>query len=133
MPLSEKQKLSIVEANHAMNIWVGAVRSGKTCSSIIKFIDAIKNGPPGDVMVIGFNRATVQRNVLNDLYKMLGFPPPPENVNRSLLYGRNIYFVGAPDVSAVSTIQGSTLALAYVDEATKIPQLDRDWETQHLI
>jgi PBSX family phage terminase large subunit len=38
------------------------------------------------------------------------------------LYGRDVWFVGAPDVSAVSTIQGSTLALAYVDEATNIPE-----------
>lgn len=39
-----------------------------------------------------------------------------------MLYGRNVWFVGAPDVSAVSTIQGSTLALAYVDEATNLPE-----------
>jgi hypothetical protein len=40
----------------------------------------------------------------------------------SRLYGRDVWFVGAPDVSAVSTIQGSTLALAYVDEATNLPE-----------
>jgi PBSX family phage terminase large subunit len=37
------------------------------------------------------------------------------------LYGRNIYFVGAHDESAVRAIQGSTLAFAYVDEITAIP------------
>jgi PBSX family phage terminase large subunit len=40
----------------------------------------------------------------------------------SKLYGRDVWFVGAPDVSAVATIQGSTLALAYVDEATNLPE-----------
>lgn len=38
------------------------------------------------------------------------------------LFGRNVYFVGAPDVGAVTTIQGATLAIAYVDEATCIPE-----------
>jgi len=42
--------------------------------------------------------------------------------NKTTLYGRDLYFVGAPDVSAVTTIQGSTLAYAYVDEATCIPE-----------
>ncbi len=43
--------------------------------------------------------------------------------NKTNLYGRDLYFVGAPDVSAVTTIQGSTLAAAYVDEATCIPEV----------
>ena len=38
------------------------------------------------------------------------------------LYGRSVYFVGANDEGAVRKIQGSTLACAYVDEATCIPQ-----------
>jgi PBSX family phage terminase large subunit len=41
---------------------------------------------------------------------------------KTRLYGRNVYFVGCPDISAVSTIKGSTLALAYVDEITEIPE-----------
>src|SRR5574342_239270 len=122
MPLSEKQIRSFNEANHRFNIWVGAVRSGKTYSSILKFIDFIKNGPKGDVMVVGVNRSTIQRNVLNQLYEFLGFPPPPAKNTDTKLYGRNVYFVGAHDESAVRAIQGSTLACAYVDEATCIPE-----------
>ena len=40
---------------------------------------------------------------------------------QATLYGRTIYFVGAHDESSVRKIQGSTLAFAYVDEATCIP------------
>lgn len=40
---------------------------------------------------------------------------------QSQLYGRTVYFVGAHDESSVRKIQGSTLATAYVDEATCIP------------
>jgi PBSX family phage terminase large subunit len=72
-------------------------------------------------MIIGVNRDTIQRNVLLELYKFVGFPPPSTKTTETKLYGRNIYFVGAHDEGAVRRIQGSTLAFAYVDEATCIP------------
>jgi PBSX family phage terminase large subunit len=52
----------------------------------------------------------------------LGFSPPSSKTGETRLYGRPIYFVGAHDEGAVRRIQGSTLAIAYVDEATCIPQ-----------
>ena len=122
MTLSQKQIDSFNQATKRFNIWVGAVRSGKTYSSILKLIDLIKNGPPGNGMIIGVNRDTIQRNVLLELYKFLGFSPPGTKVTETKLYGRNIYFVGAHDEGAVRRIQGSTLAFAYVDECTCIPQ-----------
>lgn len=121
MALSQKQIEAIQKANKRFNIWCGAVRSGKTYSSILKLIDLLKNGPPGNCMIIGVNRDTVQRNVLLELYKFLGFSPPGTKSTETKLYGRNVYFVGAHDESAVRRIQGSTLAFAYVDEATCIP------------
>ena len=72
-------------------------------------------------MIIGVNRETIQRNVLHEMYRLLGFPVPSSKSTETKLYGRNIYFVGAHDESSVRRIQGSTLALAYVDEATCIP------------
>ena len=122
MPTSPKQDKSFREATHRFNIWVGAVSSGKTYSSIERFIYDLKNAPAGDAMVIGVNRTAIQRNVLTHLYKQLGFPCPTEKTSMAKLYGRNVWFVGAPDVSSVSVIQGSTLALAYVDEATNLPE-----------
>ncbi len=122
MIISQKQAQSYVEAVHRFNIWVGSVRAGKTYSSIRALIHFLQNGPPGDAMIIGVNRGTIQRNVITTLYKLLGFPPPSPMSTKDNLYGRDVYFVGAPDVSAVTTIQGSTLAMAYVDEATCIPE-----------
>jgi len=121
MPLSQKQIQSFNDADARINIWVGAVRSGKTYSSILKLVDLIKNGPPGNVMLVGVNRDSLQRNILLELYKFLGFSPPGSKTTETKLYGRNIYFVGAHDESAVRRIQGSTLAVAYVDELTCIP------------
>ncbi len=121
MPISAKQTQSIIEATRRFNIWVGAVRSGKTYSSIFKLVELLKRGIPGDVMIIGVNRDTIQRNVLLQLYKFLGMPEPGSKTTETRLYGRNVYFVGAHDEGAVRRIQGSTLAYAYVDEATCIP------------
>lgn len=122
MTTSPKQNKSFAEATHRFNLWVGAVRSGKTFSSLERLIYDLKHGPKGDAMIIGVNRTSIQRNILTHLYRQLGFPCPTEKAQMSRLYGRDVWFVGAPDVSAVSTIQGSTLALAYVDEATNIPE-----------
>lgn len=122
MPTSPKQNQSFSEANHRFNLWVGAIRSGKTFSSIERFIYDLKNAPEGEAMIVGVNRTAIQRNILSHLYKQLGFPCPTEKTSHAKLYGRTVWFVGAPDISAVSTIQGATLALAYVDEATNLPE-----------
>lgn len=122
MSLSPKQAMSLYQATKRFNIWVGAVRSGKTHASILKLIDLLKNGPKGDVMIIGVSRATIQRNVLNELYKFLNMPPPTSKSMEARLYGRNVYFVGANDESCVRSIQGATLSLAYTDELTCIPE-----------
>lgn len=121
MPLSEKQIYSFNDADARINIWIGAVRSGKSYTADLKFIDLLKNGPPGAAMIVGVNRESIQRNIIIPLYKFLGFPPPSSKTNETKLYGRNLYFVGAHDEGAVRRIQGSTLAFAYVDEATCIP------------
>jgi len=119
---SSKQNQSFLEATRRFNIWVGAVRSGKTFASIRKFIDRIKWGIPGDAMIVGVNRGSIHRNILTHMFKTLGFPCPSPMSPKTSLFGRDVYFVGAPDISAVSTIQGSTLAYAYVDEATNLPE-----------
>lgn len=122
MVTSAKQNLSFSQATHRFNIWVGAVSSGKTYASLERLLLDLKSGPPGDAMIIGVNRTSLQRNILNHLYDRMGFPAPHEKTQMAKLYGRKVWFVGAPDVSAVATIQGSTLAIAYVDEATNLPE-----------
>lgn len=122
LKLSPKQTESFCESDARYNIWVGAVRSGKTFISIRRFIDFLRNGPTGDVMVIGVNRDTIQRNVLNQLYSMLEARTPGTKTTEAKLYNRNVYFVGANDEGSVRRIQGSTLAAAYVDEITCLPQ-----------
>ncbi len=126
MVTSPKQNKSFCEAIHRFNVWVGSVRAGKTFASIERFIYDLKNGPShadAQAMIIGVNRSSIQRNIIGPLFNRLGFPCPTEKTQSVTIYGRKLWFVGAPDVSAASTIKGSTLYLAYVDEATEIPEV----------
>jgi len=119
--LSPKQLKSYTEATHAINIWVGSIRAGKTFASIIALVDFIQNGPPGDCMILGVTRDSIQRNVLTDLYNLLGGNKPSDKTARTKIYGRDVYFVGCDDMGAVRRIQGSTLAIAYIDEVGCLP------------
>jgi PBSX family phage terminase large subunit len=120
--LSNKQRIAYKEATARINIWQGAVRSGKTYSSLIKFIDLLRNGPKGDTLIIGVTRDSIQRNVLTDLCNLIGAKIPASKSTEMVFLGRKVYFVGANDERSVRRIQGATLALAYVDEATCIPE-----------
>lgn len=122
MALSDKQIISYNEADAPFNIWVGAISSGKTHISIKKFIERLKNGPPGDVLITGVSRTTIQHNVLSLLYPALGFPLPSPKCMQTRLYGKDVYFKGVHDSGAVKDIQGCTLALAYCDEVVNMPQ-----------
>lgn len=121
MPLSEKQLRSIHDATHAYNIWVGAVGSGKTYASVWALFDLLKNGPQGDVMIIGVSLESVGRNVLGDLFNIIGGTKPSDKTTKIKIYGRDVYLVGANNDGAVRRIQGSNLAFAYVDEIACIP------------
>lgn len=123
LTLSQKQLLSLLESTARYNIWVGAVRSGKSFASLLRFEDFCKNGPPGDFMILGKSRDTIKRNVLYPLRSLLGnrfnFWLGKAEAN---LYTRVIHLVGANDERAAHKIQGCTLAGAYLDELATIPE-----------
>lgn len=73
-------------------------------------------------MIIGVTRESVQRNIINDLCDILGAGIVSSKTNEMTVFGRKLYIIGANDESAVRRIQGSTLALAYVDEIAVVPQ-----------
>ena len=49
---SPKALRSICESTRRLNIWHGAVRSSKTVSSIVRFLEFIATAPPGDILII---------------------------------------------------------------------------------
>ena len=122
--ISSKQLKSIDESTARINIWQGAVRSGKTIASIIRWLEYIKSGPKGELLMVGKTHRTLKRNILDVVQEIVG----QENYqyNRGLgevtIYGRKIYIAGANDARAEDKIRGMTLAGAYGDEVTIWPE-----------
>lgn len=120
--LSKKQIDSYRESNARLNFWEGAVRSGKSFISILRFIKALKGPVRGPAMIVGVSRDAIQRNIVIELCAIMGIVPPTPKSTQMNIFGRTLHFVGANDERAQRRIQGATLAFAYVDELTLIPQ-----------
>lgn len=129
--LSPKQIRSIVEAQNTEQIalWTGAVAAGKTVASLIAFMIALADAPQrGLIVLIGRTLQTIERNLLELLQDETLFGPLAAHVHHTAgsssatILGRTVHLVGANDVRAEGRIRGSTIALAYVDEATLLPE-----------
>lgn len=127
--LSRKQLRSIVAAaEHTMAFWVGAVSAGKTFSSLIAFLIALLAVQPGErVIIVGRTLHTINGNVMTELLNPAKFGPIARSIvytpgaSTAIILGRVVELIGAPTKLSVGAIQGATIKLAYVDEATLIP------------
>ncbi len=125
VPLSAKQLDFIDGSTARINIAEGAVRSAKTFSTNIRWLEYVREGPPGDLFMVGKTRASLRRNVLNDLFDLLGakrFHWTNKQEGELNLCGRRVYVVGANDERAEEKIRGATIAGAYCDEASLYPE-----------
>lgn len=128
--LSVKQQKSIAYArNHKLALWTGAVSSGKTIASLIAFMGAVAEAETtGLIVIIGRTLQTIERNIIDPLQSPELFGPLAAAVQHTTgspiarIFGRTVHLVGASDSRAEGRIRGSTIALAYVDEATLIPE-----------
>ena len=124
-PFSPKALDFIRNSTARLNIAHGAVRSSKTISGTVRWLTYIIEGPDGDLCMLGKTTATLQRNVLNDLFDIVG-PTNYKWVNRQQgelkIMGRRIYCFGANNEDAESKIRGATFAGAYCDEVNLYPQ-----------
>lgn len=102
----------------------GSVRSSKTVSSLLMWIEFIMHGPKGQLAMIARTETAAINNLVMPLQQMLG--PRRVVLNRGLgiatILGRVVQLYGANDIAAVTKIQGSTLAGIYIDEGTNIPE-----------
>lgn len=123
-PLSPKQRESYHAATARINLWHGAVRSGKTVACDMRWIERCRRGPPGDRVMVGKTERTLRRNVLTPLERVLG----PKRIRvtagagEATILGRRVYLVGANDERAEQKIRGGTFADAYGDEITLWPR-----------
>lgn len=120
---SQKQIESYAQSTARLNFWVGSVRSGKSFIALIRFVDFLRNGPPGPCFIIGKSHLTVKRNIIEPLFQLLGDDVRYKaGIGEMTLWGRVCYVVGATDERAESRIRGSSAVGALVDECTLIPE-----------
>jgi PBSX family phage terminase large subunit len=103
------------------NIWNGAVSSGKTYTTLFKFVDFCITGPPGEILLVGKTERTLERNVIDPLIKIFGRGIRKVGSNL-FVFGRRCYIVGANDERAEQKIRGISLVCAYCDELTLFPE-----------
>lgn len=122
--ISEKQRFSLKDSDAKINIWEGAVRSGKTYISLWRFLKELMHGPEGEYVIICKTFDSFKRNILPLLIEeMIGSDAKYYKGNREMIiWGKRIHIVGADDERAESKIRGPTFAGAYVDEITIIPE-----------
>lgn len=121
--LSDKQKDSLRRAVKRLNFWVGAVRSGKSFSALLEFIEFIMSPIKGEMAIIGKTEDALKRNVISELVRLIGSDVKYYSGKREVvLWDRKIYVIGANDDRAEGKIRGMTLAGALIDEGTLIPE-----------
>ena len=127
--MSGKQIESVLDSYARINVWHGAIRSGKTFASIVAFLIALVTAPSnGLVLVCGRTLDTIGRNIMEPLTndgvigKMLaGHIKWTPGATTAVILGRTVHLIGAYDKRSEGKIRGSTVALCYVDEATLLP------------
>jgi len=121
---SDAQINSIADSTARINLWEGAVRSGKTISSILRWLEYVRTAPQnGELLMLGKTERTLERNILNPIADIVG-PRGwkyTRGTGQASLYGRRILISGANDAKAEGKIRGLTLAGAYGDEVTLWP------------
>lgn len=123
MILSPKQTLSIQESTARLNIWQGAVRSGKSHASLWRFLHFVRKGPAGPCVIVGRTSHTIVRNIIDPMRNILGdFVQYLSGRGEVFIFDRQIYVVSANDARSEGKIRGSTFVGAYVDEITLIPE-----------
>jgi PBSX family phage terminase large subunit len=130
LPLSRKQIRSVAEATVKICCWEGAIRSGKTIASLLKWLIFVSQAPTtGELAIIGKTAQTIHRNLFLPLQDPALFGEAARHVHytpgapTAVILGRTVHVIGANDAKSEPKIRGMTLCGAYVDEVTLVPQV----------
>jgi PBSX family phage terminase large subunit len=128
-PLSQRQIDSVAHSDGRVNVWEGAIRSGKTFSSELRWLMHVADAPAGgELVMVGKTLQSLYRNVFTTLMNADLFGPLAAEVHytpgatTAVILGRVVHCIGANDAKAESKIRGFTCAGAYVDEASLVPR-----------
>lgn len=128
--MSPKQIQTIADYDtRKLTLWVGAVSGGKTIASLVAFFLAVRHTTgAGLVVIAGKTLQTIERNLIDVIQSPELFGDLSDHVEHTKgaptakILGRVVHLVGANDIRSEEKIRGSTVELAYVDEATILPQ-----------
>lgn len=129
LPLSPVQLAAVRGSGGRVNVWSGAIRSGKTFSSLLRFAIFLATAPRGgELVIVSRTRDTAWRNVIAPLQDPALFGALAAEVIGNYgaptvtILGRRVFLLGASDAKAEKIVRGLTVAGAYVDEATVLPE-----------
>ncbi|MFC9682715.1 PBSX family phage terminase large subunit [Streptomyces sp. NPDC056948] len=129
VPLSLKQLDYVVNSTAFVNLAEGSIRSGKTASSLLRWLMYVATAPRGgELVVVGRTRDSLNRNVFGPLMDpalmgpMAKFTKYTNGASTATILGRTIHVLGASDAKAEKVLRGLTCAGAYVDELTVISE-----------
>ncbi|WP_344161667.1 PBSX family phage terminase large subunit [Nocardiopsis rhodophaea] len=127
--MSRRQVESVATSDGAVNIWDGSIRSGKTIASLLRWLMFVATAPRGgELVMIGRTRESIARNLFGPLQDPALFGPVAAHVHytsgapTATILGRRVHVIGASDAKAERVIRGMTVAGAYVDEITVVPE-----------
>lgn len=127
--LGPKQLTFMRESGCRVNLLEGSIRSGKTIVSLLRWLMFVAAAPRGgELVMVGRTRDALYRNVLQPLQDPALFGPLAKltkytnGAPTARIMGRTIHVLGASDAKAEKIIRGMTVAGAYVDEITVIPE-----------
>lgn len=123
--LNPKQLDFMLAEDKRINLLTGAVRSGKTYISLIKWAMFVGTSPiDNEFLMVGKTLTSLKRNCLGLLQVLVGRKNFTYSTSTKMgkLFGRTVWLEGASDYRAEAKIRGMTLAGAYVDELTQIQE-----------
>lgn len=126
--LGPQQIRSLRESRARVNVFEGAIRSGKTIVSLLRFLMAIVLHRQGVIVVVARTRDSAYRNVFEPLMDPLLFGPLARLTHYTAgaptgkILGRTVHVLGANDKKSEKVLRGLTVGLAYVDEITVLPE-----------
>ena len=104
MALSRKQVHAVGASVGRVNLWDGAVRSGKTFSSILRFLAAVAQASTyGELVIVGKNKDSIYRNFfapieqLPDLAFIAAQVKYRQGSPTARILGRRVNVIGAND------------------------------------
>ena len=113
-----------VELDKRMTILEGSVRSSKTFAMMVKLLALCRYDVEGQRVITGKSKNSIYRNVLLDLFNLVGKRNYSYNrqTGELWLFGSMWIVIGAKDEGSEAQIRGMTIGIAYSDETTLMPR-----------